>query len=75
MDGDVGGGFGPRNIAYPEYAALLLASRKIGAAIAWHVFALSRSALCHSFWDFAPAFPMSRLWRHAWHILRSLRFP
>lgn len=36
LDGDVGGGFGPRNIAYPEYAALLLAARKIGRAVAWH---------------------------------------
>ncbi len=36
LDGDVGGGFGPRNIAYPEYAAILLAARLTGRAVAWH---------------------------------------
>lgn len=35
LEGDVGGGFGPRNIAYPEYAALLLAARLTGRSIAW----------------------------------------
>ncbi len=34
-DGDVGGGFGPRNIAYPEYAAILLAARLTRRAVAW----------------------------------------
>ncbi len=36
LHGDVGGGFGPRNIAYPEYAALLLGARLTGRAVAWH---------------------------------------
>ena len=30
--GEVGGGFGPRNIAYPEYAAVMLAARLTGRA-------------------------------------------
>jgi aerobic carbon-monoxide dehydrogenase large subunit len=36
MAGDVGGGFGPRNIAYPEYAAVMLAARLTGRAVVWH---------------------------------------
>jgi carbon-monoxide dehydrogenase large subunit len=36
LGGDVGGGFGPRNIAYPEYAAVLLAARALGLSVAWH---------------------------------------
>lgn len=36
LGGDVGGGFGPRNIAYPEYAAVMLASRLTGRPVAWH---------------------------------------
>lgn len=36
LSGDVGGGFGPRNIAYPEYPALMLAARLTGRAVAWH---------------------------------------
>lgn len=36
LSGEVGGGFGPRNIAYPEYAAILLAARATGRAVAWH---------------------------------------
>jgi carbon-monoxide dehydrogenase large subunit len=35
LSGDVGGGFGPRNIAYPEYAAVMLAARLTGRAVAW----------------------------------------
>jgi carbon-monoxide dehydrogenase large subunit len=36
LGGDVGGGFGPRNIAYPEYAALLMGARLVGKPVAWH---------------------------------------
>ena len=36
LGGEVGGGFGPRNIAYPEYAAVMLASRLTGRAVMWH---------------------------------------
>jgi carbon-monoxide dehydrogenase large subunit len=36
LGGEVGGGFGPRNNAYPEYAAVLLAARTLGRAVAWH---------------------------------------
>lgn len=32
---DVGGGFGPRAAAYPEYAALLEAARRLGRPIRW----------------------------------------
>jgi carbon-monoxide dehydrogenase large subunit len=32
---DVGGGFGPRAGAYPEYAILLAASRRLGRALQW----------------------------------------
>ncbi len=35
LGGEVGGGFGPRNIAYPEYAAVMLASRLTGRAVVW----------------------------------------
>ncbi len=36
LNGDVGGGFGPRNIAYREYAAILLGARLCNRAVAWH---------------------------------------
>jgi len=36
LNGDVGGGFGPRNTAYPEYVAILVAARALGRAVAWH---------------------------------------
>ena len=36
MDGEVGGGFGPRNIAYPEYAAVMLAARLTERPVVWH---------------------------------------
>ncbi len=36
LTGEVGGGFGPRNIAYPEYAAIMLAARLTGRPILWH---------------------------------------
>ena len=36
LGGEVGGGFGPRNIAYPEYAAVMLAARLTGKPVAWH---------------------------------------
>jgi aerobic carbon-monoxide dehydrogenase large subunit len=36
LGGDVGGGFGPRNIAYPEYAAVMLAARLTGRPVVWH---------------------------------------
>jgi carbon-monoxide dehydrogenase large subunit len=36
LSGEVGGGFGPRNIAYPEYAAVMLAARLTGRAVLWH---------------------------------------
>ncbi|MFL5289806.1 MAG: xanthine dehydrogenase family protein molybdopterin-binding subunit, partial [Rhodopila sp.] len=36
LPGDVGGGFGPRNIAYPDYAAVMLAARLLGRPVAWH---------------------------------------
>jgi carbon-monoxide dehydrogenase large subunit len=32
---DVGGGFGIRSDAYPEYSALMLASRKLGRPVKW----------------------------------------
>ncbi len=35
LTGDVGGGFGPRTVVYPEIPALLLAARLTGRAIAW----------------------------------------
>ena len=35
LDGEVGGGFGPRNIAYPEYVAVMLAARLTGRAVLW----------------------------------------
>ncbi len=36
LGGEVGGGFGPRNNAYPDCAAVLLAARTLGRAVAWH---------------------------------------
>jgi carbon-monoxide dehydrogenase large subunit len=36
LSGEVGGGFGPRNIAYPEYAAVMLAARLSGRAVVWN---------------------------------------
>jgi len=36
LPGEVGGGFGPRSGAYPEYPAVLLAARQTGRAVAWH---------------------------------------
>src|SRR5687767_2577791 len=33
--GDVGGGFGQRSGAYPEYAALMIASKALGAPVKW----------------------------------------
>jgi carbon-monoxide dehydrogenase large subunit len=33
--GDVGGGFGQRSGAYPEYAALMIAARELGAPVKW----------------------------------------
>jgi carbon-monoxide dehydrogenase large subunit len=36
LGGEVGGGFGPRNIAYPEYAAVMLAARLTGRPVLWH---------------------------------------
>jgi carbon-monoxide dehydrogenase large subunit len=36
LPGDVGGGFGPRNVIYPELPALLMAARRTGRAVAWH---------------------------------------
>lgn len=36
LSGEVGGGFGPRNIAYPEYAAVMLAARLVGQPVVWH---------------------------------------
>ncbi len=35
LAGDVGGGFGPRNVAYPEYVAVMLAARLIGRPVVW----------------------------------------
>ena len=35
MSGEVGGGFGPRNIAYPEYAAVMLAAKLTGRPVLW----------------------------------------
>lgn len=35
LTGEVGGGFGPRNIAYPEYVAVMLAARLCGRPVAW----------------------------------------
>jgi carbon-monoxide dehydrogenase large subunit len=32
---DVGGGFGPKNIPYPEYVPLLLAARELGREVRW----------------------------------------
>jgi carbon-monoxide dehydrogenase large subunit len=36
LGGEVGGGFGPRNIVYPEYAAVMLAARLTGRPVVWH---------------------------------------
>lgn len=36
LNGDVGGGFGPRNIAYPEYAAVMLAARLTDRPVVWN---------------------------------------
>jgi aerobic carbon-monoxide dehydrogenase large subunit len=36
MNGEAGGGFGARNIAYPEYAAVMLAARLTGRPVVWH---------------------------------------
>jgi carbon-monoxide dehydrogenase large subunit len=36
LGGEVGGGFGPRNIAYPEYVAVMLAARLTGRPVLWH---------------------------------------
>jgi carbon-monoxide dehydrogenase large subunit len=36
LGGEVGGGFGPRNIAYPEYAAVMLGARLTRRPVAWH---------------------------------------
>ncbi len=36
LNGDVGGGFGPRNIAYREYATILLGARLFNRPVAWH---------------------------------------
>ncbi|HYC45665.1 MAG TPA: xanthine dehydrogenase family protein molybdopterin-binding subunit [Burkholderiales bacterium] len=33
--GDVGGGFGQRSGAYPEYAALMIAAKALGKAVKW----------------------------------------
>jgi carbon-monoxide dehydrogenase large subunit len=33
--GDVGGGFGQRSGAYPEYAALMIAAKTLGAPVKW----------------------------------------
>jgi carbon-monoxide dehydrogenase large subunit len=35
LNGEVGGGFGPRNIAYPDYAAVMLAAKLCGRPVAW----------------------------------------
>jgi carbon-monoxide dehydrogenase large subunit len=35
LSGEVGGGFGPRNIAYPEYAAVMLAAKLTGRPVIW----------------------------------------
>lgn len=35
LSGDVGGGFGPRAIAYPEYIAVMLGARLTGRAVVW----------------------------------------
>jgi aerobic carbon-monoxide dehydrogenase large subunit len=35
LSGEVGGGFGPRNIAYPEYVAVMLAARLTGRPVIW----------------------------------------
>src|SRR5690606_13763150 len=32
---DVGGGFGQRSGAYPEYAALMIAAKSLGAPVKW----------------------------------------
>ena len=37
---DVGGGFGIRSDAYPEYCAALLAARQLGRPVKWVVVAL-----------------------------------
>jgi aerobic carbon-monoxide dehydrogenase large subunit len=36
LGGEVGGGFGPRHIAYPEYVAVMLAARLVGRPVVWH---------------------------------------
>ncbi len=35
LTGDVGGGFGMKTSGYPEYAALLVAARKLGRPVRW----------------------------------------
>ncbi len=35
LAGDVGGGFGPRNTAYPEYVCVLLAAKALGRPVNW----------------------------------------
>jgi aerobic carbon-monoxide dehydrogenase large subunit len=35
LSGEVGGGFGPRNIAYPEYTAIMLAARLTERPVVW----------------------------------------
>ena len=35
LTGDVGGGFGMKTSGYPEYAALLVAARKLGRPVQW----------------------------------------
>ncbi len=44
---DVGGGFGPRNAPYPEYAVLLEAARRLGRPIRW-TSTRSEDLLCDS---------------------------
>jgi carbon-monoxide dehydrogenase large subunit len=44
---DVGGGFGPRNAPYPEYAVLLEAARRLGRPIRWSS-TRSEDLLCDS---------------------------
>jgi carbon-monoxide dehydrogenase large subunit len=35
LTGEVGGGFGPRTIVYPEYAAVMVAAKLIGRPVVW----------------------------------------
>lgn len=35
LTGEVGGGFGPRTIAYPEYVAIMLAAKLTGRPVIW----------------------------------------